>query len=89
MSSDTKIILRQIGAKIAYYRTLVGLSQTELADKMHTTQSTISKVESGNYNDNLSVVMLKDIADALEMDVSLLLEFNGFEKAMWDKKIGE
>lgn len=85
MSSDTKIILRQIGAKIAYYRTLVGLSQTELADKMHTTQSTISKVESGNYNDNLSVVMLKDIADALEMDVSLLLEFNGFEKAMWEK----
>lgn len=86
MSQDTKILLRQIGAKVAYYRTLVGISQQELADKIGTTQSTISKVESGNYNDNLSIVMLKDIADALGMDVSLLLEFNGFEKAMWEKK---
>ena len=86
MSKDTKILLRQIGAKVAYYRTLVGISQQELADKIGTTQSTISKVESGNYNDNLSIVMLKDIADALGMDVALLLEFNGFEKAMWGKK---
>ena len=86
MSQDTKILLRQIGAKVAYYRTLVGISQQELADKIGTTQSTISKVESGNYNDNLSIVMLKDIADALGMDVALLLEFNGFEKAMWGKK---
>lgn len=86
MSQDTKILLRQIGAKVAYYRTLVGISQQELADKIGTTQSTISKVESGNYNDNLSIVMLKDIADALGMDVALLLEFNGFEKAMWEKK---
>ena len=85
MSKDTKILLRQIGAKVSYYRTLVGISQQELADKIGTTQSTISKVESGNYNDNLSIVMLKDIADALGMDVSLLLEFNGFEKAMWEK----
>ena len=89
MSTDKKIVLRQIGAKIAYFRTLVGISQKELAAKINTTQSTISKVESGNYNDNLSIVMLTEIADALEVDLSLLLEFTGYEKAMWDKRIGE
>ena len=89
MSTDKKMVLRQIGAKIAYFRTLVGISQRELAAKINTTQSTISKVESGNYNDNLSIVMLTEIADALEVDLALLLEFTGYEKAMWDRKIGE
>lgn len=87
MSTDKKIVLRQIGAKVAYFRTLVGISQAELADKMQTTQSTISKVEGGNYNDNLSIAMLTDIADALEVDLALLLMFTDYEKAMWERKI--
>lgn len=89
MSTDTKMVLRQIGAKIAYFRTLSGISQKELADRIKTTQSTISKVENGSYNDNLNIAMLTEIADALEIDLALLLEFNGFEKAMWGKKFGE
>ena len=86
MSTDTRMVLRQIGAKIPYFRTLSGISQKDLADRIKTTQSTISKVESGNYNDNLSIAMLTEIADALEVDLALLLEFNGYEKAMWGKK---
>lgn len=89
MSTDTKMVLRQIGAKIAYFRTLSGISQKDLADRIKTTQSTISKVESGNYNDNLSIAMLTEIADALEIDLALLLEFNGYEKAMWGKNVGK
>ena len=85
MSTDTKMVLRQIGAKIAYFRTLSGISQKELADRIKTTQSTISKVENGSYNDNLNIAMLTEIADALEVDLALLLEFNGYEKAMWEK----
>ena len=86
MSTDTKMVLRQIGAKIAYFRTLSGISQKELADRIKTTQSTISKVENGSYNDNLNIAMLTEIADSLEVDLALLLEFNGYEKGMWDKK---
>jgi len=86
MSTDTKMVLRQIGAKIAYFRTLSGISQKDLADRIKTTQSTISKVENGSYNDNLSIAMLTEIVDALEVDLALLLEFNGYEKAMWGKK---
>ncbi len=85
MSTDKKIILKQIGAKIAYFRTLTGISQTELASRIQTTQSTISKVETGSYNDNLSIAMLTDIADALDLDLAMLLEFTGYEKAMWEK----
>lgn len=88
MSTDIRMVLRQIGAKIAYFRTLSGISQKDLADRIKTTQSTISKVENGSYNDNLSIAMLTEIADALEVDLALLLEFNGYEKAMWEKKMG-
>lgn len=87
MSTDKRIVLKQIGAKIAYFRTLVGISQTELANRIKTTQSTVSKVESGNYNDNLNISMLTDIANALDVDLALLLSFTGYEKAMWEKKI--
>ena len=86
MSTDTRMVLRQIGAKIAYFRTLSGISHKELADRIKTTQSTVSKVENGSYNDNLNIAMLTEIADALEIDLALLLEFNGYEKAMWGKK---
>lgn len=89
MSTDKRMVLRQIGAKIAYYRTLVGISQKELAYRIKTTQSTISKVESGHYNDNLSIVMMMEIADALGVDLELLLTFTGYEKAMWNRKTGE
>ena len=85
MSTDTKMVLRQIGAKIAYFRTLSGISQKELADRIKTTQSTISKVENGSYNDNLNIAMLTEIADALEMDLALLLAFTVYEKSMWEK----
>ena len=40
-----KILLRQIGAKIAYYRTLRGLKQEELAKMAHVSQSVLSRIE--------------------------------------------
>lgn len=86
MGLDKKIIMRQIGAKVAYFRTLVGMSQSNLAEKINTTQSTISKIECGRYNENLGFVHLIDIAEALDIDLTLLLTFNEFEKARWDKK---
>lgn len=88
MGLDKRIIMRQIGAKVAYFRTLVGMSQGELAQKLNTTQSAVSKIECGKYNENLGFVHLIDIAEALDIDLTLLLTFNDFEKEMWDTKIG-
>ena len=85
--TETKIVLRQLGAKIAYFRTLAGISQSELAKRINSTQSTVSKIECGAYNDSLSIPMLVSIANALNVDLSLLLHFNDFEKEMWDRTI--
>ena len=84
---DKKMILRQIGAKIAYFRTLTGISQSELAKKIKISQSVISKVESGNYNDNLSISLLIEIADAMNVDPAMLMSFSSYEKSMWSTRI--
>ena len=51
MSTAGKMVVRLLGAKITYFRTLAGLSQDELAVRIHSTQATISKIENGRYND--------------------------------------
>ena len=80
------IFYRQIGAKIAYYRTLYGLDQNQLADKVHISQSTLSRIERGKYGENISISLLLDIAEGLEIDPSLLTSFSGIEKSMWNYK---
>ena len=80
------IYFRQIGAKIAYYRTLYGLEQSQLADKVHISQSTLSRIERGKYGGNISIATLLDIAEGLEIDPSLLTDFTSLEKSMWAYK---
>ena len=75
------IFYRQIGAKIAYYRTLYGMEQSQLADKIHISQSTLSRIERGKYGENIS------IAEGLEIDPSLLTTFTSLEKSMWNYKL--
>lgn len=87
--TDKKMLLRQIGAKVAYFRTLTGISQSDLAKKIKISQSAISKVESGNYNDNLSISLLIEIADAMNVDPALLMSFSSYEKEMWSTRIEE
>ena len=82
---DTRkqILFKQIGAKIAYYRTLRDMSQEELAKKAHISQSTLSRIERGRYNENVSASLLIDISDGLQVDLALLVTFNDVEKRMW------
>lgn len=82
---DTRkqILFKQIGAKIAYYRTLRDISQEELAQKAHVSQSALSRIERGKYNENVSVSLLIDIADGLQVDLALLVTFNDLERQMW------
>ena len=80
------IFYRQIGAKIAYYRTLYGMEQSQLAEKIHISQSTLSRIERGKYGENISIAMLLDIAEGLDIDPSLLTTFTGMEKDMWGYK---
>ena len=82
-----EILFRQIGAKIAYYRTLRDMSQKELAKRANLSTSSLSKIERGRYNDNVSVSLLFDIADGLQIDVTMLVTFSDLEKNMWWKPL--
>ncbi len=60
-----------LGLKIARLRSARGLSQTQLASKLQTTQSVVSRIESPDYVGH-KVETLRRVADAL--DVELVVE---------------
>lgn len=64
--------LLEIAMTISKARNEAGLSQIELAKKLKTTQSVISRIEHGNQN--LSVNMLARIAAILGCDLSVSLK---------------
>ncbi len=79
---------KQIGRKIAYYRHLRNLTQQELAQKVNISVSSLGKIECGKYNKNLSLSMLMNIADGLDIDLVMLVDIDKREKALeWDKTI--
>jgi ribosome-binding protein aMBF1 (putative translation factor) len=59
-----------IGLKIARMRTARGLSQSQLAERVNTTQSVISRYESADY-DHFRVDTLRRLADALGADLTV------------------
>lgn len=83
VSVDKNMVLRQVGAKIAYWRTIKGFTQADLAKTTGFSKTTISKLECGNYNENISLSHIIDIADALKIDFSVLLQFSVSERDMW------
>ncbi|MBR3622412.1 MAG: helix-turn-helix transcriptional regulator [Selenomonadaceae bacterium] len=83
MDISKKILFKQIGAKIAYYRTLRNMTQSDLAKITNISRSALSRIECGKYNDNVSVSLLFDIAEGLRIDTALLMTFNETEKQMW------
>lgn len=69
----------KIGQNIKKYRKLLGLSQEELADKMNMSRSYLSKIEAPNCEKSFSVETLFVIAEALEIPVYKLLQFEDSE----------
>ncbi len=58
-----------LAEKLVTIRYLDDLSQEELARKVGTTQSVIARLESGRHTP--SIRFLKNLAEALEMDLSI------------------
>ena len=84
-----EFLLKMIGAKITYYRTLRDMSQKELAKRANMSVSSLSKIELGKYNNNVSVSSLFDIADGLQIDITMLVKFSNMEKSMWRKTLSK
>lgn len=62
-----------IGLKIQRIRTIKGIQQKVLADKLGITQSSLSQIENSKDVDE---ARLKQIADALEVSVDAIKNFN-------------
>lgn len=78
-----KTIFRQVGAKIAYYRTLREISQEELATKLNVEEKVLVGMEQGKYRRKFSLAILMEIAEILKIDPAFFLTFTDFEKKLW------
>lgn len=85
MTVDSNVVMRQIGAKICYWRMLLGMSQSELAKRCNMSKSAIAKIERGNYNNNINMVSLIIIAEALGIEFTELITFSKYERNMWSR----
>ena len=83
MNVKKVMIFRQIGAKIAYYRTLRQMTQAELAKRANLSKGSIGRIERGRYNKGVPISTLLDIAEALRIDLSSLVTFSEEEKKVW------
>jgi transcriptional regulator with XRE-family HTH domain len=63
----------EVAKQITSLRKTLGLSQKELAEKLNTKQSAISRIEKGEQN--ISIGLLEKIADVLGVEVNVSLNF--------------
>lgn len=66
----------KLGLKIAYYRKLKGLTQEQLAERIHKNDAFIGHVEAPNISKTVSLDTLFDIAKALEVPAYKFLNFD-------------
>lgn len=59
------------GQKIKYRRKQLGYTQTELAERVHTTQPYVSNLEKDRFNPSMK--MIRNISTALNISVDYLL----------------
>lgn len=67
---EEEMAKREIGTTIYQLRESAGLSQSELARRVGTTQSVISRLEDADYAGH-SLAMLNRIAEAMECQVEI------------------
>jgi len=81
MSRSTKISFNnrdkyiELGLNIAYYRKRAGMTQEQLAEKADISRSFLGEIEAPNLVTTMSLEVLFNIARAMNMPVSKLLEF--------------
>lgn len=76
MDDKRKQEYKMIGLNIAYYRKLKGITQLQLAEQINISRTHMSNIEAPNMPTSISLDTLFDIADALEVTVANLLDFN-------------
>ena len=76
-SSDLDLY-NTISQNIKYYRKQRGITQIQLAEEAKISISYLSKIEAAGLNKSLSISVLNQIANALDVDISMF--FNQYIK---------
>ena len=76
----------QLGVAIAALRKLRGMSQEKLAEKANISRSLVSTIEAPGIANGFSLEVFFDIADALEIDPSDLINASVFSDQIIGKK---
>ena len=71
--TDTELY-DEIGANIKHFRKEAGLTQQDLADKAQISISYLSKLEAVGCKKSISISMLNNIANALEIELVRFFE---------------
>jgi len=66
-----KFDIKLIGKRISTARKSKNLKQSDLCEALHISQSTLSKIENGNYS-NLTLEMINEFSDLLDVSVAWL-----------------
>lgn len=70
----------EIGYNIQYYRKHKNLTQEQLAELVNISRQHLGAIEAPNIVRPISLDLLFRIADVLEIDVRLLLDFHGVDQ---------
>ena len=68
--------IKRIGLNIAYQRKLKRLTQTQLAEKIGISRTHMSNIEAPNMVTPISLDVIFNISDVLEIPVEVLFKFN-------------
>ena len=69
--------MRLLGLTIAFYRRARGLTQSELAEAVQISRTHMSNIEAPNTKTSIPLNLLFDIAEALDIPVKELFDFQG------------
>ena len=76
MSDCEETRYKEIGLRIGYYRRKKGLTQAQLAELVDISPNYMGSIERGNKGKSYSIDVLFKIADALGIEVGVLLGTN-------------
>mgnify|MGYP001237634546 CR=1 FL=1 len=80
-------VARIVGARIAYYRTILNMAQKDLATALHISASTLAKIEQGKYGNSMSLYHLLDLADIFGVSPSALFHTNEQDRELLHKLV--
>lgn len=87
--ADCQAEIKFIGLRIAYFRKLRNMTQAKLAQVVHINKNYLSHIESGSDDRAVSLPLLIRIAQALKVELSILVDLSDLEHSKESEIKGE